>query len=71
LGTIVDVLSEKVAAKVTNEIGPGSYGEKIQNGFESVAEAAKVAAEASRGGKKKKSIKFRFTNKRKSRKQKI
>jgi hypothetical protein len=48
LGTIVEVLSEKVAAKVANEVGSGSSGERVQDGFDSVA----VAAEKMSGGKK-------------------
>ena len=66
LDTIVEVLSEKVAAKVSNEIGPNLSGERIQDGFNSVA----IAAEKMSGGKKNKSKKFRLTNKTKSRKQK-
>ena len=66
LGTIVEVLSEKVAAKVANEVGSGSSREQVQDGFNSVANAAQNMA----GGKKRKSRKFRLTNKSKSRKQK-
>ena len=66
LDTIVEVLSGKVAAKVANEIGPGLSGEQIQNGFNSVADAAEKMS----GGKKNKSKKFRLTNKTKSRKTK-
>jgi hypothetical protein len=66
LDTIVEVLSEKVASKVSKEVGLGLSGEQIQNGFNSVAAAAKKMS----GGKKKKSRKFRLNNKAKSRKQK-
>jgi hypothetical protein len=65
LSTIVEVLSEKVASKVANELGSGSSKEKVQNGFDSVA----TAAENMSGGKKRKSRKFRLHSKGKSRKQ--
>jgi hypothetical protein len=64
LSTIVDVLSEKVEAEVANKVGYGSSGKNVQDGFISVA----TAAENMSGGKKRKSRKFRLTNKGKSRK---
>ena len=66
LDTIVNVLSEKVAAKVAAKVGSETSVEGVQNGFNSVAEAANKMS----GGKKKKSRKFCLTNKSKSRKQK-
>jgi hypothetical protein len=64
INTVVDYIADKVADKVSHNIS-NQPSEIQQNGFDSINKA--VETMASSGGKKRKSYKFRLTNKNKTR----
>ena len=66
LSTVVDYIADTVADKVSKQITSEQYGEKQQNGFDSVNKAAETMA-SSGGSKFKKTRRFRLVNKNKTR----
>ena len=65
LSNVVDYITDAVAEKVSQNVSASQFGEKQQNGFESVNNAAEIMATS--GGKRKKTRKFKLTNKKKTR----
>uniref|UniRef100_A0A6C0EQ87 Uncharacterized protein n=1 Tax=viral metagenome TaxID=1070528 RepID=A0A6C0EQ87_9ZZZZ len=63
INNVVDIISDRIAVQVSKSIGDKS-GEGMQNGFESVGNAAESMA--SKGGKIKKTRKFRLTKHKKN-----
>jgi hypothetical protein len=67
LTNVVDYIADIVADKVSRNVTAYQCGDKLQNGFDSVNAAAETMA-LSTGGKRKKTRKFKLTNKTKTRK---
>jgi hypothetical protein len=63
LTNVVDYISNKIAEKVSQQVSSGQSEENIQNGFNSVNAAAVTMA---LGGKKRKTRRFKLTNKNKT-----
>ena len=61
LTNVVDYITDTVAERVSQNVTAAQSGEKPQNGFDSVNIAAEMMAKS--GGKRKKTRKFKLTNK--------
>ena len=68
LSNVVDYITDAVAEKVSLNVSSAQFGEKPQNGFDSVNAAAEMMAKS--GGKRKKTRKFKLTKKNKTKKAK-
>ena len=68
LSNVVDYITDAVAEKVSLNVSSAQFGEKPQNGFDSVNTAAEMMAKS--GGKRKKTRKFKLTKKNKTKKAK-
>jgi hypothetical protein len=65
LTNVVDYITDIAAKKVSEKVSAAQLGDKQQNGFDTVNAVAKTMANS--GGKKRKSRKFKLTNKNKTR----
>jgi hypothetical protein len=68
LSNVVDYITDAVAEKVSLNVTSAQFGEKQQNGFDSVNAAAEMMAKT--GGKRRKTRKFKLTNKNKTKRAK-
>jgi hypothetical protein len=68
LSNVVDYITDAVAEKVSLNVTSAQFGEKPQNGFDSVNAAAEIMAKS--GGKRRKTRKFKLTKKNKTKKTK-
>ena len=68
LSNVVDYITDTVAEKVSLNVTSAQFGEKSQNGFDSVNAAAEIMAKS--GGKRRKTRKFKLTRKNKTKKTK-
>ena len=68
LSNVVDYITDAVAEKVSLNVSSAQFGEKPQNGFDSVNTVAEMMAKS--GGKRKKTRKFKLTKKNKTKKTK-
>jgi hypothetical protein len=66
LTNVVDYITDVVSEKVSQNISASQTGEKQQNGFDSVNTAAQTMANS--GGKRRKTRRFKITNKNKTKK---
>jgi len=66
LSNVVDYITDAVAQKVSLNVTSAQFGEKQQNGFDSINTAAEMMAKS--GGKRKKTRKFKLTKKNKTKK---
>ena len=66
LSTVVDYIADAVAEKVSLNVSSAQFGEKPQNGFDSVNAAAEMMAKSG-GKRKRKTRKFKLTKKNKTR----
>ena len=64
LSNVVDYITDAVAKKVSLNVTSAQFGEKPQNGFDSVNAAAEMMATS--GGKRRKTRKFKLTKKNKT-----
>jgi hypothetical protein len=68
LSNVVDYITDAVAEKVSQNVTAAQFGEKQQNGFDSVNAAAEMMAKI--GGKRRKTRKFKLTKKNKTKRSK-
>jgi hypothetical protein len=66
LSNVVDYITDAVAQKVSLNVTSAQFGEKQQNGFDSINTAAEMMAKS--GGKRRKTRKFKLTKKNKTKK---
>jgi hypothetical protein len=66
LSNVVDYITDAVAEKVSLNVTSAQFGEKQQNGFDSVNAAAGIMAKS--GGKRRKTRKFKLSKKNKTKK---
>ena len=66
LSNVVDYITDAVAEKVSLNVTSAQFGEKQQNGFESINNAAEMMAKS--GGKRRKTRKFKLSKKNKTKK---
>ena len=66
LSNVVDYITDAVAEKVSQNVTSAQFGEKQQNGFDSVNTVAEIMATS--GGKRRKTRKFKLTKKNKTKK---
>ena len=64
LTNVVDYITDVVADRVSQNVTAAQSGERQQNGFDSINAAAEMMAKS--GGKRRRTRKFKLTNKNKT-----